>query len=190
MTQSSSTPAPVRPHPPACYPMASPCLLTMHMVARSQMLLSDLIMHTDLHSLDTTRMCMLHMHHMMVHNMTTSVASQGEVLCSLAPRQACTAPEQNFRRRVYGNVFKPLNELNKNEASLYINIIYINVPHPHALHPCKGRQICWRDVCDCAVAELFEMVCSEPEWVSLEEVVEVFVQRDAVAFAQVRPLVS
>ena len=34
------------------------------------------------------------------------------------------------------------------------------------------------------------MVCSEPEWISLENVVEVFVQRDALAFAQVRPLLS
>lgn len=41
--------------------------------------------------------------------------------------------------------------------------------------------------CGCAVAELFEVVCSEPDSVTLEEVVEVFTQRDAVAFAQVRP---
>ena len=31
------------------------------------------------------------------------------------------------------------------------------------------------------------MVCSEPEWISLQNVVDVFIQRDAVAFAQVRP---
>lgn len=50
-------------------------------------------------------------------------------------------------------------------------------------HPCKllraGR-------C-CAVAELFEMMCNEPESLTLDELADVLVERDGAAFAQVWP---